>query len=331
MEEKDASDLLSVKVDRRVKPTHWFQAGSVSGADDYCFEDRGLFGEPSPRLLPLLLQLEKAIQQPPVQSPALWGRLSLKVRQAYLIPALARLAHARDQAGDLRARRVFWWLVDEEATRLPPTDRHQWALYAWQEATDGDLQEVQRRLGILNIELDARARRATDLIWSKLPWSVVERRLMAPGLMERMGQLSNSQAQLILAVQGRGEWAAWGRLVHRAGPLRACFLSLAVSAFEIPSDQAPHPGLAHLSEWVSGPSGRVPTCDPSTALLAIGAGCLPPEYFDAHMPVLWLQAGLVLDPESVARALSPAGAWVDGECQLEPAPSAPFPYRVRKR
>lgn len=309
---------------------HWFLAGSARAEDDLCFEDGGLTVRPSPRLLPWLAQLKTALQGQPFQAPLFWQRLSPNVRRAQLSPALARLAHEQAQAGDVRARAVFWWLVDEEARRMPPPDRLQWVLYLWASGTDADLLEIQRRLSIGGIDLNDRAHRAVDLVMSNLSWSVVERRLSAPGLMQRIGQIRDHGVDLVQAVEWRGEWVAWGRLVRQAGPARACFLEAAVGAYAWKQSTGRYPGLAHLDKWVGGPPGRYEGCDPSATLLAIGAGCALPEDFDLGMPAIWLEAGLVLDPESVARALSPAGVRGDGECQLEAAPSERFPFRRRK-
>ena len=224
---------------------------------------------------------------------------------------------------------------------MPPEIRHQWALYLWQSGTDADLQEIQRRLGIGSIDLDELVQRAPRLMWSKLPWPVVERRLMAPGLMARAGLdlmpvLASAYSRLGMteAVAKRNEWVAWGRLVRSAGSARACFLSDAVYLLQPHRRNNPPPELQHLAAWAAGPAGFVEngpfSCDPTAQLLDMGAGCGDPRDSHPAVATAWLKAGLVLHPESVARALSPDGVWGDGKCQLEPAPLGPFPYRVRK-
>lgn len=331
---------------RQIAP-HWHLEGSVRARDsDFCFEDQAVHAwtaEP-PRLLPWLIQLEAALQQARGPLPSYWERLSPQVRRSSLSPSLARLAYMRAQAGHASSRRVFWWLVDEEARRMRPDVRLQWVLYLWQSGTDADLQEIQRRLGVADIELDERVHRASQLMWSKLPWPVVERRLMAPGLMQRAGESlgpwlgqRDSRLNMTAAISKRREWSGWSRLLRSAGTARACFVADAVWMFQPNAHSDPKPALARLADWATGPAGYFfresgpEHCDPTARLLAMGAGCNDPADTHPAVAVAWLKAGLVLHPESVARALSPAGVWGKGECQLEPAPTGPFPYRVRKR
>lgn len=315
-------------------------AGSVQVEGEHCYEsNESNWGVVGPRLRDWQLQLERSMSTKPPSLPAFWARLPPGLRREYLSLALAEVSYERQSTGSVAARRVYWWLVQNEALNLPPARRLWWGLDAWAVASDADLAEVKRRLALGDLPVEERVAMAPWLARSSLPWSVIERRLMADGVLaQAMVQLppnviDRSDDWLFDALARRGQWGRLSRMALDSGAGRACLVEAAMTYLQ-PDLPAHQRAMAQLPTWVKGHvprfqhlSGR---CDPSERLLAMGTGCNAqwghPD-IQSQRAARWLRAGFVLDPAVVAIALSSEGT--DSGCRIERASDGPFPYRTR--
>jgi hypothetical protein len=198
----------------------------------------------------------------------------------------------------------------------------------WALADDGDVEHLRARFDLSVLTAEERASVAEVLVESGLPWDVIERRLIDPGVMAAfveaspVGDIGLPFYSLSQAALDRGLMPSLVRLANSAGPARACFVEnvLWFATGSTESFEALKPHMAALlGRDVMRPyrMRQIPkTCDPTTGLLEEAFCWVGNEAAAARARALWvawIQTGAPRYEPAIAR-LTTSGS--ESGCRL---------------
>jgi hypothetical protein len=229
----------------------------------------------------------------------------------------------------------------ETALRSASTERKRlWLLCLWAQGEDADVERFRQRWALAPLTVEERAEDAHSLVASSLPWAVIERRLLEPGVMRRFAEApmiagGPGPHWLLHEATRRSQLDSFDRLLDVAGPAKACLVDGALQ-MAANSEEDFAIWLPHVAAWGRGGGTAVHApkylpypCDP-TARLMTGALCGFDPAEDAitaryqAMWRKWLEAGVTPNAGTVRRLAAPPA---DIGCRVEPVPGAPGTFR----
>lgn len=271
-------------------------------------------------------------------APAFWQRLSSSARLDSLALPLATAALCPGTEKCESHPELFHWLAERALRRASSEDRRWWLLQLWTFAVDEHVNRFSKRFGLAPLTVAERAGQAHELSESRLPWTVIEQRLLEPEVMQRFGEKQMIAGGpgphwLLDAAIRRGQLDSYDRLLDAAGPAKTCIVE---GAFHEAFSQEERLEVLrpHFANWVRGlgtpfrPQGRFYDCNPA-ALIAAMAFCGDEQNDAANEGLLlWnalLQAGVTLDSPAIRASLATKGARGPKEsalCRLERVPGS---------
>lgn len=277
-------------------------------------------------------ELGRYVEGAEARPPSFWQRLSEKGRLSLAMP-LATAALCTEPSGCTRHLALYHWLAEKALPTVSPKGRRWWLLNLWAQAEDADVERFRRRWALAPLTVEERAGQVHELAGSGLPWAVIERRLLQPGVMARFGEQpmilgGPGPHGLLHAASRRGQLDVFDRLIDAAGPAKACFTEMAL--WFAGGDQEQFDAWKpHFARWAQGAlvphqtQGSPVSCDP-VALVVREAFCGPtPDDVSARFEAVWdvlQQAGVTFDTPAVRQFTAPG----DGRrpCKLEPVPGS---------
>jgi hypothetical protein len=142
-------------------------------------------------------QLARHARQAAGGAPPFWSRMTASVRRDELAPILAATSYcAVPDSGMARGPvprcmphpMAFDWLAEQAVRQQTGDERSHWLEILWSAADASTLERWQRQLGIAALSPEDVLRWVPALVASDLRWEEVERRLLMPGLMSRVGR-----------------------------------------------------------------------------------------------------------------------------------------------
>lgn len=273
--------------------------------------------------------------------PAFWQRLSEQGRLSLALP-LATAALCAESSGCTRHPELYHWLAEKALPTASPKGRRWWLLNLWAQAEDAEVERFRRRWTLAPLTLEERGGQAHELAAGGLPWAVIERRLLQPGVMARYGgqpMISGGPGPhwLLSAASRRGELDSFDRLINAAGPAKTCFVAEAFRRAAALEDQF-EVLKPHFANWSRGiatpysPPQAFDACNPLEEVL-VGAFCEPVSEDDGmarRYQVIWAvlqQAGITKDTPAVQSLFVPGQEVRAWQCKLEPEPGSASRFR----
>lgn len=231
---------------------HVLDAEVGAGADVWCHLREGsqIFGWAQ--------QLARHVQGATPGMPAFWQNMSSSVRLRELALPLAKAAYCD---GALRCNRhpaLYAWLAEQALAEAPTHVRRDWLSALWTMADDAAVEAFTSRWALPPLTIEEQASVAEGLVASGLPWAVIERRLMQPGLMplfasRPMSAGGSGPHGLLSAAARRGELDSFDRLIDAAGPAKPC---LVANAFfrAVGGEEDFKAWQPHFGKWAQGVS-----------------------------------------------------------------------------
>lgn len=256
--------------------------------------------------------------------PAFWQQMSMSVRLQALALPLAKAAYCDGAPQCNRHPALYTWLAEQALPASSIDVRRDWLLALWTMADDAEVEAFRSRWALLPLTVEERASGADWLVSGALPWAVIERRLMEPGLMPMFGGRLPPQSLLYAATQ-RGELDSFDRLLDAAGPTKSC---LVVDAFfrAVGDEEHFEVWRPHFGNWARGVSvpyqeaGRGDlSCNPAGWILRECAVAEGDEI--RRVAVIWKvlrQAGITTDSPAIQALKTPDVAVEQRQCELPP-------------
>lgn len=314
-------------------------ASVTSGEDEYCS------GVDSSLLQHWADQLAHA-QQSGGQAPQFWLRMTLKARRDELALVLAATSYCAapesDSIGGHMRRctlrpEAFEWLAERTARQQPGDQRRRWVEILWSAATPSTLVRWQRQLDISTLSPDSVLPCVSALVASDLPWDEIERRLLTPGLMNRVGREAMYArfpfaGDVVFAATSRGQLDTLPRLIKAAGEQAdGLYWEIVLAAASAKTDAEFEQLISLLP--ASFTAGR--WNDRLTELLMAGASCpgaapgSPPRY--AQIWERLRSSGFQPDRQTFESLTSAASPQNQGSCRIEAVPDEPYHFRRMAR
>ncbi len=334
---KLAVELKPLRTSARARPRHrdalWADAGAAD--DVWCYLREGSI------LFAWAEEMGRYVDGATPTPPAFWQRLSGRGRDLLAMP-MAIAALCGEAQGCTRHTELFHWLADQALEKAGIETRRGWLLHLWAKAEDPDVERFQRRWKLAALTLEERGGYAHEMVNSGLPWPVIERRLLDPGLMTNFGEQpmiagGPGPHWLFYTASRRGQLDAFDRLIDAAGPAKACFVAQAFEAAGVDQEQFDQ-WRPHFADWARGATvpyqprymrGLPNACDPVAVVLS-EAFCVDPDDSAARYESIWhvlVGSGVAHDAPSVRLFTEPAVEGIRQPCRLEPVPGQQLRFR----
>lgn len=201
-------------------------------------------------------ELGRHVDDATAEAPAFWRWMSTQVKVRELALPLAIAAYCDGALECDRRPALFHWLAAQALEAVPVERRRQWLLALWTLAEDSEVERFRARWSLSPLTVDERAGLAHEMAASGLPWAVIERRLLGPGVMERFGRTpviagGPGPHWLLEAAERRGQLDSFNRLIEAAGPAKACFVDDAFRLAAVLDDKYDI-WKPHFAHWARG-------------------------------------------------------------------------------